>query len=492
MNRTELEQFVALGEDSRRQFKEDVRNADSLAADLVAFSNSEGGVILIGVADDGSIPGLPPEDVRRINQLIGNAATQHVRSPISPRTENVPADDNRVVIAVTVSAGNDKPYFDRQGIIWVKSGSDKRRIQSKEELRRLFQDVDLLHADEVPTRVGVEGLDRLRFRDFLADVYQQELPENDDALTQLLDNMNLASAGRLNLAGLLLFGRQPQLTKSAFATKAVSYPGTVVDVEHYLDSEDFEGPLSKVFEGALGFVMRSLPKQQRGRGINEPGQLPVPRIVFEEILVNALMHRDYFIEAPVRLFVFEDRVEIISPGNLPNHLTVEKIRAGNSVLRNPILASYAAKGILPYRGLGTGIRRALTEWDVIDFIDDREACTFTVTIRFVKVQDEPIDVPDKALDALKKQNKGASKPDFASINAPLNELQKKIIAFISIDPGISYDEMAQRLGKNRTTIMRNINKMKDMGLLLRVGSKKTGHWELIGGDGSQNSGDDGD
>jgi ATP-dependent DNA helicase RecG len=204
------------------------------------------------------------------------------------------------------------------------------------------------------------------------------------------------------------------------------------------------------------------------------------------------MHRDYFIEAPVRLFVFQDRVEIISPGNLPNHLTVEKIRAGNSVLRNPILASYAAKGILPYRGLGTGIRRALTEWDVIDFIDDREACTFTVTIRFVKVQGESIDMPDKVLDALKKQNKGASKPDVASINAPLNELQKKIIAFISIDPGISYDEMAQRLGKNRTTIMRNINRMKDMGLLLRVGSKKTGHWELIGGDGSQNSGDDGD
>ena len=82
----------------------------------------------------------------------------------------------------------------------------------------MFQDVDLLHADEVPTRVGVEALDRLRFCDFLADVYQQELPENDDALTQLLDNMNLASAGRLNLAGLLLFGRQLQCGASCLKT----------------------------------------------------------------------------------------------------------------------------------------------------------------------------------------------------------------------------------------------------------------------------------
>ena len=473
MNRGELEQLVALGEDSRRQFKQDVYNADSLASDMVAFSNSEGGVILIGVADDANLPGLAPEDVRRINQSISNAATQHVRSPISPRTENVLVGDDLVVISVTITEGIDKPYFDRRGVIWVKSGSDKRRIQSKEELRRLFQDVDLLHADEVPTGVGVQAMDRLRFRDFLADVFQQELPESDDALTQLLDNMNLASAGRLNLAGLLLFGRQPQLTKPAFAAKAVSYPGTVVDVEHYLDSEDFEGPLSKVFESALGFVTRSLPKQQQDRGINEPGRLPVPRIVFEELLVNALIHRDYFIEAPVRLFVFEDRVEIIRPGNLPNHLTVEKIRAGNSVLRNPILASYAAKGVLPYRGLGTGILRALTEWDAIDFTDDREACTFTVTIRFIKVQHEPINGPKKGL---REPIKQLIDPD----GEPIKGIDARIAEQLRLSPHLSYDQLAELVGIGRSTVMRHIQALKNRGVLRRVGPKKAGHWELTG------------
>ena len=86
MNRAELLTLVARGEDSGRQFKVDVTNADSLAADLVAFSNSSGGMLLIGVADDGTLPGLTPADVRRLNQLIGNAATQHMRSPISPAT----------------------------------------------------------------------------------------------------------------------------------------------------------------------------------------------------------------------------------------------------------------------------------------------------------------------------------------------------------------------------------------------------------------------
>jgi ATP-dependent DNA helicase RecG len=125
MNRNELLKVVALGEDSRRQFKADVNNADSLAADLVAFSNSSGGTLFIGVTDEGVLKGLAPADVRRINQLIGNAAAQHTRSPISPTTENIKVGSGRVVIALTVSEGLDKPYFDRTGVIWVKAGSDR-------------------------------------------------------------------------------------------------------------------------------------------------------------------------------------------------------------------------------------------------------------------------------------------------------------------------------------------------------------------------------
>jgi len=115
------------------------------------------------------------------------------------------------VIAVTVPEGLDKPYFDRQGVIWLKAGADKRRVQSKEELRRLFQDVDLLQADQVPTGAGVNDLDRIRFRDFLSGTFQEPMPEKDDALLRLLENMNLAQSGQLNLAGLLLFGLRPQV-----------------------------------------------------------------------------------------------------------------------------------------------------------------------------------------------------------------------------------------------------------------------------------------
>lgn len=468
MTGKELQQQVALGEDSHRQFKADLHNVDSLAAEMSAFSNSEGGAILIGVTDKGLINGIARNDIPRINSLISNAASQHIRSPINPQTENISVGHGRVVIAITIPPGLDKPYFDRKGVIWLKSGADKRRVNSKEELRRLFQSVDLLHADETPTEAGVDKLDRLRFRDFLRDTYHLDLPTSEKELIRLLQNMNLAASNEcLNLAGVLLFTERPEWIKPAYVVKAVCYPGTKVDVSEYLDSEDIFGPLQKLFSDSLGFIMRNLRKVQAGRGINSPGKLEIPRIVFEELLVNALVHRDYFISAPIRVFLFSDRVEIISPGNLPNHLTVEKIRSGNSIIRNPILVSFIAKGLLPYRGLGSGIIRAIENWPLIDLIDDREGCIFKAIIQRKRHRKK------------KKQDVNPkSTPINAPINAPITELQKQILDVIRINPAISYSQLADLLDKNRTTIMRNINKLKAVDKLCRIGSKKTGHWQV--------------
>ena len=381
MNRDELRKMVALGEDSRRQFKADVTNADSLAADLVAFSNSSGGTMLIGVADYGGIRGMSGADVRRINQLIGNAATQHMRSPISPATENVSVAGKRIVIVLAVPEGLDKPYFDRHGVMWVKTGSDRRRIQSKEELRRLFRMTSQFHADELPTKAGIDALDKLRFRDYLRDAYKQDYPHSPADLTRLLQNLNLATDTEfLNLAGLLLFAEQPDRFVPQFTFKAIRFPGNSIHITDFLDSEDFTGPIRKLFDGAMAFVLRNLHKVQAGRGVNAPGVPEIPPVVFEELLVNALVHRDYLVSAPIRLLIFDNRIEIISPGHLPDNLTVEKIRAGNSNIRNPILVSHVAKGILPYRGFASGIQRAMEAWPKIEFADDREGCLFRATI----------------------------------------------------------------------------------------------------------------
>jgi ATP-dependent DNA helicase RecG len=261
-------------------------------------------MILIGVADDGTTPGLNTTAVSRINQLISNAASQLVRSPLAVQTENVPVAKGRVVIVLTVPKGIDKPYFDKNGVIWLKTGADKRRVNSKEELRRLFQFTNQFHADELPTQAGIDKLDKLRFRDFLRDVHKRDFPDAEEERLRLLKNMNLATNdGFLNLAGVLLFAERPEWIKPQFVVKTIRYPGNTIHVSEYLDTEDFEGPLQKIFDGALAFIMRNLRKVQAGRGVNAPGQAEIPESVFEELLVNALVHRDYLVNAPIRIFI---------------------------------------------------------------------------------------------------------------------------------------------------------------------------------------------
>ncbi|MDD3990901.1 MAG: putative DNA binding domain-containing protein [Desulfobacteraceae bacterium] len=471
-NRSLLSQ-IALGEDSTRQFKADVKNAESLASEMAAFANTNGGTIFIGVADDGSMPGLSQKDVARINQLISNGASQLVCSPLAVQTENVALENGRIVIVLTVPKGIDKPYFDKNGVIWLKAGADKRRVNSKEELRRLFQFTNQFHADELPTKAGIDKLDKLRFRDFLRDAHKQDYPDSPDELTRLLQNMNLATDdGRLNLAGVLLFAEQPEWIVPQFVVKAIRYPGNKIHVTDYLDTEDFFGPLPKLFEGALAFVMRNLHKVQAGRGVNAPGTPEIPEAVFEELLVNALVHRDYLVSAPIRLFVFDNRIEIISPGHLPNNLTVEKIRAGNSNIRNPILVSYVAKGLLPYHGLGSGIKRALEKWPAVDFIDDHDGCLFTAMVHRKPVEE---------LDLVNISPKGSPKAKAASgkRRVSVGKTSGKILEACKKRPSVTIPELAELIGITERSVQRNIQNLQKDGLLQRIGGRKEGHWEVM-------------
>lgn len=147
MEATELLTIIANGEDSKHQFKGNITRSESLAQEMVAFSNSQGGLILIGVSDDGGVSGLTVEDMGRLNQLVSNAATDHMRPPVSPMTQNIALPDGLVMV-VTVAEGISKPYMDKNLHVYVKSGADKRKVTAREELQRMFQQAALVHADQ--------------------------------------------------------------------------------------------------------------------------------------------------------------------------------------------------------------------------------------------------------------------------------------------------------------------------------------------------------
>ena len=367
MNETELLAILARGEDSRHQFKENFSNVDSLAAELAAFSNSGGGTLIVGANDAGEVVGLTAADIGRLNQLLSNAASQSVRPPVNPISLNVQTARGLLMV-IQAPDGLNRPYTDHQGRIWVKSGADKRHVTAREEMQRLFQQAGLIYADEVPVSgTTVADIDHRAFGEYFESRYREPLEDTGQSLARLLQNMGLARDGVLTLAGLLLFANKLERFRPAFLIKAVALPGRELHETRYLDSEDIFDRLAGQYQRGLAFVKRNLHHVQGDQGINSLGILEIPEIVLQELLVNALIHRDYFISAPIRVLVFADRVEISNPGHLPNHLTVEQIRYGLSNMRNPMLASHATH-LLPYRGLGSGIPRALKAWPSIDLV----------------------------------------------------------------------------------------------------------------------------
>ena len=378
MDVQELQHILANGEDSKHQFKREITRIESLAAELAAFANSGGGRVFIGVEDDGQVCALTPEQVRQFNQQLSNAATNNVRPPIHPRTENI-ATDKGTVIVVTVPDGLNKPYMDLQGRVWVKNGSDKRHVTSREEMQRMFLNAGLIQADTlaIPDST-LSDIDNKAFAEYFHKRYGYEC--TPEQLPVALINMGLAKDTQMTVAGTLFFAKQPQRWLPVCMIKAVAFYGTSIADVHYQDSEDIYGTLIEQYQRAFSFIKRNLHHVQNDRGFNTLGELEIPAIAIEELLVNALMHRDYFDSASIRVLVFRDRIEIISPGHLPDNISIEEIKQGKTKRRNPVLSEHAAH-LLPFRGLGSGIHRALAAWPHIELQDHKNGNEFNAILK---------------------------------------------------------------------------------------------------------------
>jgi ATP-dependent DNA helicase RecG len=380
MTKYELLNIVRAGEDTRHEFKVDVTNAKSIGAELAAFANGSGGWLIVGVTDEGQTVGFDKKNVRRINSLIANAASHNVRPAVEFTTQNIQVSD-AVIVVVTIPSGTDKPYFDSEGVVWQRIGSTKSRVHAKEQLRRIFQDSDFLQGDAVLIQgTGPESLDLDELATVLIELGDPP-PRSEKAAWERMKGLGLVRKNRLTLAGLLLFGKKPTRIKPEFSLKAVCYHGREDISDTYVDSEVYEGRLTQLYEGALAFLRRNLRKVQvPGESVNSRGKMEIPKDILDELLCNALLHRDYLIEAPIRLLVFKDRIEIMSPGLLPGGLTIDNISNGSIYIRNPNLTSYAIRGLLPYRGLGSGIRRVLKTYPEVRLENDTAALMFRAVV----------------------------------------------------------------------------------------------------------------
>jgi predicted HTH transcriptional regulator len=378
MTEHELLQIIKGGESSTVQFKERLPHQDSLAHEMIAFSNSRGGIIIFGVNDKtGNLNGLSFGEIQMANQQMVNIASQKVYPPIFLETETVSVQGNQLVV-VSIAEGISKPYKDSNGTIYIKNGSDKRKVTSNDEIARLLGSKNLLADETEIFDTSIKDLDTRLFSEYFKKEFEMSYEDKGLTLEEALVAKKIMRNNHVTIAGLLFFGWEPQLFRPAFNIKAVMFAGNDIGGNSYRSKpEDLTGIIPELYKQGMMYVKSCIKYLQNGQGFNSHGIPEVSIVALEEVLQNALIHRDYFKNAPVRLLIFDNRIEIISPGKLPNSLTVDEVKYGNPVIRNNQIALFASR-TLPYSGLGSGLRRAFANQPDMELENDVKGEQFIV------------------------------------------------------------------------------------------------------------------
>jgi ATP-dependent DNA helicase RecG len=342
MNLVELAKCLEKGENLHTEFKQWPLHPDDLAAAIVAFANTDGGQILLGVDDRGQIAGVEESERDRAAQMVDNVAFHNAQPPVTVVLETVADDEGRVVLVAHVPKGSQRPYRTNRGVYYVRTASGRRQA-SREELLRLFQATESLYYDETPMLATSLAEIEAQARDDLLQIAgQRGFDVASIAPERLLRNWRLVSETNgqacLTVAGVLFLARNPQRLLPSAYVSALRVPGTEIHIAPS-DQKRIEGRLLTVLEDTVRFLYIHLQRPHRIQGLEPEVQPELPAEVLREALVNALAHRDYTISAPIRVIVFDDRVEVRTPGGLPNTVTLESLPYGIHVLRNPMIYS---------------------------------------------------------------------------------------------------------------------------------------------------------
>ena len=396
---------IEAGEVSGVQFKERALDKYDIGCELVAFSNARGGKLVVGVNDKtGKINALSYSEVQETTNLLSDIASENVVPSILINVDTVEVEDGNLVIA-TVKEGVNKPYHDNKGIVWVKNGADKRKVFDNAELAEMMTDCGSFAPDEAGVRdATVNDLDATTIKQFLGNRFERVLEKKGligDAFNEasldmicsaiakghdcekILRNLRfIRPDGTLTVAAMLLFGKYTQRWMPMMTAKCICFAGNSVGSKVFRDKvndADMEGNLLHQYDTIMDFFTRNLHNVQVGNEFNSMGKLEIPYTSLVEFTVNSLVHRSLNMKAPVRIFIFDNRVEIHSPGALPNGLTIDDIKAGTSMPRNMFLFNNAIY-LLPYTGVGSGITRALDEDINVTFTNNDKAQEFVITV----------------------------------------------------------------------------------------------------------------
>ena len=531
----DIKKIVISGENTHVEFKLDDIRPEQLARVAAGMANMGGGRILLGVADSGQIQGISRKNMEE--WVMDTVFSHFIHPTLIPNYEEVLLPAGVKIAVLSVPAGPAKPYVVRQNgreDMFVRIGSTTR-IATREQVLRLFSSSGLLHAESLPVAGTTPShLDFARidnyFRDFLSD---RMVPAAKDAWTERLLGLGFLatdSLGRIvcSVAGLALFGILPRRHLPQCGLRVMVFDNVDKQYQARLDVV-LDGPMVGRFaiedgqakalidDGLVEKFVRviepfvTVESETISHGLRREKQWNYPLEAIREMVLNAMVHRDWTRTSEIEIIRFTDRLEVVSPGSLPNSMTIEKMKAGRRTPRNPIcLEVMRDYGYVDARGMGVRTKIIpLTRQCSGRDAEFENADDFFGTVIYSRPSQESVpecgvpksgvpesavpksdvpenvvpesDVPENVVPEsavpesdVPESDVPESVPESTS-DSPLSDL---ILKLIQEEPRIKYEQLVMATGENRKTVQRTLQALKVRGLLRRIGSARNGFWEI--------------
>lgn len=509
MNRDDLLNLISRGENSGVEFKRDAVRPEKLAKEIVAMANLQGGYILIGVEDNGSISGIQRKNLAE--WLVDTVIGRYVHPMILPFYEEIEVEAGRAVAVVSFPQGVSKPYVvrnkDREDI-YIRVGGVSR-LATREQQVRLFESGGILHTEVMPVPgSSIDSLDLVRLENYLRDILSDpEVPSNSEEWKIRLEGLGLMVKGRdqkylCTIAGLVLFGINPRKYLKQAGLRVMVFEGLDKEYRSLMDRV-LDGPMlgrwrfgddgkelidEGVIEKCIGCLEPFISTESAtiDRSMRREKYWKYPLDAIRETILNALAHRDWTRFVDIEITVYRDRIEVVSPGALQDSMTVEKMKAGLRSTRNQILVEVLKDyGYVDARGMGIRTKviplmkaagkepgfEATEDYLKTILFDSRKGA---ITLGAGSVAEPSPIGPYTSI----RLNRGAQESGNRSLKR--SEIGKNdLINVLRLTPQFNYDQIAEVLGISPATVKRRMQMLKQEGLIKRIGSKKTGYWEVL-------------
>jgi len=493
-----IQNLLSSSESKTLEFKESMPTPLSIAKTACAFANGGGGSIIIGVTDkDKKITGISELEIPDLEEKISNIVYTMVE-PIPAFNTMVYNIKKKLLLKIEIFPGSLKPYHLKNKTqidgTYIRLGSTNRKadFDTIEELRRMRMNIgfDEIEVQEASIEdIALENLELYLNKRKKA----RDIPKTKPDTTFLKKIKAIKQHNKTihpTVAGILLFSNEPDDYIPGAVVKCARFMGN--DMDEFIDQRIITGSLFTQAEETIAFFKKNIKRSAKIEGLYRTEEYEYPEKAIREALINALCHRDYSRRgADIKFAIFDDRIEITSPGGLLPNVNIEDLGTGISELRNKFIGKiFNESGLI--EGYGTGIlriRKYIEEKGLVqpEFRDNNgffKAIFYNVKKdmgnagkieREVEKSDREVEGEVEKTDREVEKEVEKSKREVEK----LTEHQKMILNLINNNPSVSKKEMSETIGIRPSSIDKNITTLKDKSYLRRVGPAKGGHWEII-------------